>query len=771
MKVEAEGPKRCLMALVGEAPGQTEELTGKPFVGSSGSILNTKLHLVGISRHDCYVTNLVKVRPPGNDFSIYWTGNRPTPALIYAREALLEEIQVLQTNIIVALGSNALWALTGERKIGKWRGSILEVTLPNGVPIKVIGTYHPAAVLRQWSLGTILQYDLKKAKKESMYPQVSRVQREFLISPTSKEVHEFLDQAKGKLEVAFDIETSPSAITCISLAFDPRHAISIPTTTHYWGSVRLLHEILSKINWVLTLPSIVKVGQNMTFDIQYLLRFFGILPTKPWFDTMLAQHACYSELPKGLDFLTSIYTNDPYYKDDLKTWQSGTASDQLLWEYNARDSAITLEVKHELFLELRSHGETTVNTFEYMMELLEPLLFMMLRGVRVDKRKMDEYKRSLTLSANNREKAFKERFGDVNPQSPKQMANLAYNTLGLKPITKSGKVTMDKKAIEKLSKKSPELREVLTIREERKLVSTYLDIPLDPIDDRLRCSYNSCGTETGRLSSSRSVFWSGTNLQNVPKRIRDIVVPDPGNVFTEADLKGAEAMVVAYLTEDPILIRLFEEGINIHEHTAQMMFGVGVDEIREDKKVCSGLGTPNDSMYSKAKRIRHGGNYLASWKTISDILEVPAKEAKLLLQRFYDGSPNLVKWHKEVEAKIKKDRTLITPLGRKRIFFDRIGPKLFREAVAYIPQETVAHVLNLGLINIYDNLCKDHQDIEILLQVHDSILLQHPKEKTSMVHEALHKLMRVDLEIESKSFHIPIEISYGENWRDLKDVE
>jgi DNA polymerase-1 len=624
----------------------------------------------------------------------------------------------------------------------------------------VVGTYHPAAVARQWKLGAILQYDLKKALREAERPAGNDNQRTLLTNPTQADVIQWVTNNIEAPHISYDIETSYTNIECIGFSTQPAESICIPTTTRYWGSIRMLKNVLEMVDTLLT-NSAIHIGQNISFDIQYLARIWGMIPNKPWADTMLMQHACYSELPKGLDFLASIYTNEPYYKDDLKTWMSDKTNDQMLWEYNAKDAAVTLECFYALNQELDMLGGHP--TYDYMMDLLEPLIFMMLKGVLIDQDAISRHRTELTIKADIAEEKFRSKYGDINMNSPKQMMEL-ITKLGLKVPIKDGKPTADKKALEKLAVKNPEFREVINVRESRKLISVYLDAPIDPIDGRWHASFNSAGTETGRLSSSKGVFGSGTNLQNVPKHIRDIIIPDPGKVITEADLRGAEALVVAHLTNDPILLRLFEEGQNIHTHTAKMIWRCTDEEVKEDKYKHDEDGTETMSMYYRAKRVRHSGNYLASWVSLMHQLECTAAEAKSLLERFYANSPNLVKWHAEVAAQLQKNRTLITPLGRKRIFFDRYGPELLRQAVAYVPQETVAHVINQGIINLYRTLC-NNMDIDLLIQVHDSLVIQHLPEQTEMVHAAIKEQTKVDITINNRTFFIPIDIKTGKTWR------
>jgi len=764
--VGGEGPKRCLMALIGEAPGAEEERMGRPFIGTAGALLNQKLHLCGIARQECYVTNLVKVRPPDNDFSIYWQGKTPKRELLEWRDSLLQELSTLDTNIIVPLGNNALWALTGHTQIGKWRGSLLSTDL-NGRKMKVLPTYHPAAVLREWTLGTVMQFDFMKAKKEAEFPRLQIPKRILHIEPTYSDVIGIYNTLKDVAEISFDIETSPSGIECISLSHKSDWAISIPTTTFYWKSMTQLKSILDGLCFLMQNKSI-KVGQNITFDIQYLLRYFAILPSKPWFDTMISQHSCYSELPKSLAFLASVYTNEPYYKDDLKIWRSDMSNNKKLWEYNARDAAVTLEIKHELDQEMDELG--TRPTFNFAMELLEPLLFMMMKGISVDHDAIKLHREQYKEKVEGLEATFKEKFGDVNPRSSKQMMELAYKTLALNPVMKKGRPTADKKAIEKLAIKSPDIAIAADIRSEKTIVSNYLGMSLD-IDGRLHCSFNSTGTETRRLSSSESVFGSGRNLQNLPKKIRNIIVSDPGKTLIEADLSGAESRVVAYLSEDPIGIKVFESGKNIHTSTACMLFAMTPEEVKADKEKCDTEGRDTEAKYFIAKKLRHSVEKYGSWVTISEQLRVSASKAKELIERFYMNNPNLQMWFRQIESNLKRDRTIITPFGDKRIFFGRFGHQTVKEAVAHVAQDTVGKIINTGIIKVYNTLCKDYPDLEILLQVHDALVCQCNDENVKAICQQLPTLLKLEVPYRSGKFTIPVDLKTGKNWRDMEEFK
>jgi len=363
------GPKGAKIALVGEAPGQTEIQLGEPFVGSSGQLLTKMLAATGINRRECYITNIDKERPPGNDFALKHYDDKsrkyPKPSLQTLHEDLVRELQDVRPNITVALGEEALRALTGRRGITKWRGSLHDSTVG-----KVVATFHPASVLRKYEQRVIVERDLRLAKDESSSPELELPKHAFVIDPGFEEVMAFLGKLKkDKPRVSFDIETLGETVRCIALASGPREALCVPFVSCRGSAVALApstfvrpsnalpfhshwpqeqeESILRELGSVLGALDIPLVAQNYPFDASFLEREFGFVCRGLWMDTMVAQHCCYCELPKSLDFMCSFYTRVPRYSD------YSASSDLETWKYNCYDAAVTFEVAMVLEKELK----------------------------------------------------------------------------------------------------------------------------------------------------------------------------------------------------------------------------------------------------------------------------------------------------------------------------------------------------------------------------------------------------------------------------------
>lgn len=320
------------IALVGEAWGEHEERLRMPFVGPAGYELNKLLDEAGIRRVDCLVTNVFNLRPyPKTDIenlcvskSNDTSGLPPLRAGKYLDAKYLPELDRLRKeladykpNVIVALGGTASWALLHDSRISKIRGTTAAAVNPRGV--KVLPTYHPAAILRQWDLRPVTLLDLIKAKRESAFPEVIRPSRIIWTDPTLEDLeHFFHDHLEHADYISFDIETAGDQITCIGFA--PRNdlALVIPFVDHrrggnYWPTHAHEMQAWGIVRRILALP-VRKVTQNGLYDVHFLWRKYGI-PVIGWTeDTMLMHHAMWIESEKGLGFLGSVYTNEPSWK-------------------------------------------------------------------------------------------------------------------------------------------------------------------------------------------------------------------------------------------------------------------------------------------------------------------------------------------------------------------------------------------------------------------------------------------------------------------------
>lgn len=455
--VGSSGPLDAKIFICGEAPGVEEVRLGQPFVGGAGHLLTAVLSQAQISRETCYITNVCKVSPPKNDLKLLGTLGLSIKEFI---PLLKEELERVRPNVVLALGSVALSALCSLPSIMSYRGSILESTLVPG--IKVIPSVHPAAILRQYKWRPLLLIDCKKVKRESERKEIKLAERRFLIEPSFSDAVSVLKEImEGDKRVAFDIEVDlEGIISCLGLSPMPEFAICIPFRNgyrNYWSEGEE-YSIWKMLKRLFELPKEF-IAQNALFDMRWLVPKVGYFDV--WMDTMWAHQLLYAEIPKGLDTLASIYTNEPYYKDERKVWKDVSLTRQL-WDYNCKDAVITMEVALKLEQELKEQRQEEF-FFGFLMRMIPVLLKLELRGIKVDLGAREEVRKELE----EREKEL-EKLIPVNVRSPKQMKEFLYGQLGLPEQYdhKKGNISTGKDAIKKLRRKLVE-REVSKDDKER----------------------------------------------------------------------------------------------------------------------------------------------------------------------------------------------------------------------------------------------------------------------------------------------------------------
>lgn len=322
------GPPDAKIAIIGEAPGINEIREGRPFVGEAGQQLRRSTIDAGISLSECYLTNVIKERPIDNNIKLFIDLSRkypqPTEAYKKYEQALYEELLLLEeVNVLVPVGNVPLYAITRKhgKKSGilKWRGSIIETSIL-GRTFKVIPTIHPAALLPgrgKYIWRYPVRNDFVRVLNESRYPEVRDLNNVMVIGPTFEQSMDYLqDLLDYQSIVMFDIETYNLEISCISFSKQSHEGICIPfiEESHNYFTIEQEMLLWKKIGELLQDESILKIAQNTAFDTSTIFEKYGIV-SRPLGDTMVQHSILYPELPRGLDFMTSIYTKQPYYKD------------------------------------------------------------------------------------------------------------------------------------------------------------------------------------------------------------------------------------------------------------------------------------------------------------------------------------------------------------------------------------------------------------------------------------------------------------------------
>lgn len=603
---------------VGEALGAEEDQYRRPLVGISGQeyynmieeshwiprgaakeivrnfhpYYNQELHRMSISNPNflpldkildassIFITNVCHVRPPNNEIDRFFAtkteakrdriplvnGRYPKQPIQDGIEQLRRDIETIQPTIIIALGGTALWALIGLEGITKWRGSILRV---EGGPVgnfgtKLIATFHPADILREWPHRFIAIRDLKRAYIERQWREVREKPKHYIIRPSYAETMEWLDEQSQpeciEEPLGADIETPwgwwnlTGHIACMGFATSRSDAICIPLMCvgdkeGYWPPDQEVEVVLALRRLMTHRPLFF---HNGTFDIMHIARHWGFLPR--WTDdTMVMQHVRFPGLfgagktdpvtgkvdKKGsslsLAFCASMYCEHyKMWKDDNKTWNQKEIPDEDgWWRYNCQDTTFMYEVFEVLRAALEK--ENLTKQYRFMMSLSGPVLDMMMRGFPIDSRLLREFRYGeedpvagklvggVLNDVRELRSWINEACGhELNTGSSPQLQKFFYDDLQVKKVMKGrgrdARPTLNVGALDVIARRYTTLGPLCyAIKDERHLShfdENMLTARLSE-DDCAETSISITGTETMRFTSTKSCFGTGLNLQNL----------------------------------------------------------------------------------------------------------------------------------------------------------------------------------------------------------------------------------------------------------------
>jgi len=503
--VYGEVPPNCDTIIIGEQPGESENRTGRPFVGSSGQLLDQVLRIAGIDRATCYVTNAIKCY--GND------EQKNECAKQECLNNLMAEFQAIKPKYLLILGSVAQSALDG-RTVLDVRGFVREFA-----GAQCIATLHPAAVFRVPEYFDLLVHDVQKFKR-LLSGQVKYKWPPMVVVDTQQKAIEAHAALLKASVISFDIETESVGlgvpILCVGM-YDGRTSYVFDYT---------VEAVRPYIKSCLENPTSKKVGQNLSFDISQL-RCQGISPTNIFFDTMVAHHLIRTYLPHELNTLTSIYTNYPKYDDEKDTYLLNKKTlfsaipKEILHKYNACDTVVVYDMIPKLIDELQEYALSHL-FFNISIPLIEVLVDLRLRGVRIDVPMARRVAKDLDEKIVRYEHDIREHGGvDFNPRSSKQLCKLLYETLRL-PVyvrTKKNAPSTSKAALLQLKGKHPVVEALTELRTVSKVRDTFLSeeffAKLDK-DSRIHTDYKIIGTTVGRLSCLDSSSLICTTRGSVP---------------------------------------------------------------------------------------------------------------------------------------------------------------------------------------------------------------------------------------------------------------
>lgn len=474
--------------------------------------------------------------------------------------------------------------------------------------------------------------------------------------------------------------------------------------------------------------------------------------------------------------------------------------DEQFLRYSALDSACMMEIHNKFWPDVAEQGYS--RTYNMTVDLFPVLAFMQEKGMLVNHTLLNETKGEVLAAAAEKQRELDTLVGHpLNVNSSKQCATYFYVELGCDPIykAKTKAVTTDDMAMQRLVRGKagqPGLWQAKLVQEIRglqKLYSTYLNITFDS-DDRLRGAYNPRGTKFGRLSSSQTVFGTGMNYQNLPQEFKKFLVADDGYVLIEVDKRQAEWVIVAYFANDANMISAIQKGLDVHSHTASLMFSLPIELVKYEEKLIGHETNPEKihairmadetlkasytsrwprtmSLRQCGKKSNHGLNYDEGYVNFALLNEMEQTEAKRIVAMYHDIYPSIRKSYEVIKRQLQVDRTLTNCFGRKVRFLGEWGNDLWKSAYSMIPQSTVVDSLNQGMVKTYNDVSITRErNVDILAQVHDSILMQVPiavarnKILFETFVEKVYDYTSPTLSYNGNDFKIATDAKIGFNW-------
>ena len=525
-------------------------------------------------------------------------------------------------------------------------------------------------------------------------------------------------------------------------------------------------KIVDRFRPVFENREIMKVGQNIKYDMLVLANY-GVQLQGPLFDTMVAHYVLQPELRHNMDYLAEIYLNyQTIHIEELigpKGKNQGNMRDlppASVYEYACEDADVTLKLKNKLEKELDENNVRKLFE-EIEMPLIPVLAYMERNGVRIDTEALKETSRHFTLRMKQIEEEVYQLAGtEFNIASPKQVGEVLFDRLKIvekAKKTKTGQYVTSEEVLESLRGKHEVVGKILEHRGLKKLLGTYIDaLPqlINPETGRIHTSFNQTVTATGRLSSSNP------NLQNIPirnedgKEIRKAFIPDDGCIFFSADYSQIELRIMAHLSGDPHMIEAFQKGQDIHAATAAKIYKVPLEEVTREQR-------------SKAKTANFGIIYGISVFGLAERLNVDRKEAKELIDGYFENYPH-VKEYMDESIRIARERGYIETIFKRKRYLPDINSRnavvrgyAERNAINAPIQGSAADIIKVAMVRIYQRFLKEGIQSKMILQVHDEL-------NFSVLPEEQEKVKQIVIEEMESAYKMKAPLladsGWGQNW-------
>ena len=576
-----------------------------------------------------------------------------------------------------------------------------------------------------------------------------------------------VDFLKIQKEICLDTETTSleiieAQLVGFSFAYRPKEAFFVPIPQDQNQAQKIVEEFRE----VFENEHITKIGQNIKYDLA-VLKNYGIELKGKFFDTMLAHYLIDPDTRHSMDVLAENYLNySPIPIDDLigkKGKNQGNMADVSLEKivpYACEDADITLQLK-ALFEPQLTQNQLTTLFEEVENPLIEVLADIERNGVKINENALFEFSKELEKDILEIEqKIYKEAGTTFNIASPKQLGDILFEKLHLDKKakkTKTGQYATGEEVLVKLAEEHQIVRDILDFREIQKLKSTYIDaLPkLVAKDGLIHTSYNQAVAATGRLSSTNP------NLQNIPIRtekgreIRKAFVPRSADfLIMSADYSQIELRIMAAFSQDAAMLEAFRQKRDIHTATAAKIFKVEIDQVDSD-------------MRRKAKTANFGIIYGISVHGLSQRLNIPRGEAKLIIDAYFTEFP-AVKTYMDSIIQFATEHEYVETILKRRRYLRDINSRNFtqkafaeRNAINAPIQGSAADLIKIAMIHIHKYLKTNNLQTKMIMQVHDELVFEVHKSELDFVKPEIIRLMET-------AFELPVplvaEAGIGENW-------
>ena len=609
--------------------------------------------------------------------------------------------------------------------------------------------------------------DGAKAAENSSFETLKTVAHNYKLVENEEETRKLCDYLLTNKILCLDTETTSTStidaeLVGLSFAVKEFEAFYVPIPAEREKAL----QIVNIFKPLYENPKILKVGQNLKYDLE-VLRNYNIQLQGPMWDTMIAHYLIQPELRHNMDFMAEVYLNYKTIHIDELIGPKGKNQRSMrdlapadVYEYAAEDADITLRLKNKLEPELKQF-ECEDLFYNIEMPLMPVLAEMEMNGVCLDTESLKETSTILTNRMNELEGRIYELAGQqFNIASPKQVGEILFDKLKIvekAKKTKTGQYVTSEEVLQQLKNKHEIVADILEHRGLKKLIGTYIDaLPklINPRTGHIHTSFNQTVTATGRLSSS------DPNLQNIPirgedgKEIRKAFVPEPGCLFFSADYSQIELRVMAHLSNDPQMIEVFREGKDLHAATAANIYKKPIDEVTRDER-------------TKSKRANFGIIYGITVFGLAERLDISRDEAKKLIDGYFDTFPQVHDYMEQAKQTARQQGYVTTLFGRRRYLPDinsanaTVRGFAERNAINAPIQGTAADIIKVAMIRIFQRFKAEGIRSKMILQVHDELNFSvYPEEKEQVERIVLEEMQHaIDLKVP-----LIADSGFGDNW-------